>query len=98
MDSVTERRLIAEAAQIVEGHRTSISDAVVEVPRGTYVDPARQQAEREVLFRNFPLAVTLSARIPNKNDFVTEDVGGLRLIIARGADQVARVFVPKAIL
>src|ERR1700684_2839110 len=93
MDSETERRLIAEAAQIVQDRRTSISDAVVVVPRATYVDPARQKAEREVLFRKFPLAVALSARIPNKNDFVTEDVGGLRLIIARGADRVARVFV-----
>jgi phenylpropionate dioxygenase-like ring-hydroxylating dioxygenase large terminal subunit len=93
MDSDTERRLIAEAAQIVQDRRTSISDAVVVVPRATYVDPARQKAEREVLFRKFPLAVALSARIPNKNDFVTEDVGGLRLIITRGADRVARVFV-----
>lgn len=93
MEPSTERRLIQEAVRVVEERTTAISDKMLTVPRTTYADRTRLDHERNALFRKFPLAVTMSCRIPKKNDFVTEDIAGLQVIVVRGPDEVARVFV-----
>lgn len=93
MEATTERRLIDEAAEVLAERRTAITNDMAHVAQSAYADPDRARAERDVLFRGYPVVVTLSARIPKKNDFVTENIAGLKVIAVRGPDLVARVFV-----
>jgi phenylpropionate dioxygenase-like ring-hydroxylating dioxygenase large terminal subunit len=93
MDSTTEARLRQTITEIVLEKRTSLAENVRLVPSADYVDPERLRKEREVLFRTYPLAVTLSCRLPGTNDFVTEEVAGRSVLVVRGGDGVVRAFV-----
>ena len=93
MDRITEERLRSSIAEIVKERKSSLAADVRFVPAGDYTDPARRAKERKVLFRKFPLVVTLSSRIPNTNDFVTENVAGISVIVVRDASGAARAFV-----
>lgn len=93
MDPIVRENLRSEVAAVVRERRTSIASEVRFVPRSDYVDQGRLSLERSTLFRQYPLAITLSARLANPNDFVTENVAGLPLLIVRGGDGVARAFI-----
>jgi phenylpropionate dioxygenase-like ring-hydroxylating dioxygenase large terminal subunit len=93
MDPRSEDELRAEIADIVHNRKSSLADDVRFVPSSDYTETARLRAERDILFRTFPLALTLSCRMAKPNDFVTEQVAGISIIATRGADGVVHAFV-----
>ncbi|TCK27635.1 aromatic ring-hydroxylating oxygenase subunit alpha [Pseudonocardia endophytica] len=93
MESTTERRIIADIRQLIEGRTTAMADEVRRQPTSVYVDPERHVAERQVLFRRYPSAVALTAQVANPNDFVTTTVAGIPVIVVRGDDGVVRCLV-----
>ena len=52
----------------------------------------RAALERQKLFRDGPVFMGLSARLAKPGDFMTEDVAGMPVLLARGADGKARAF------
>lgn len=93
MNPTTEQKLGETITDIVKERRTSLANEIRFVSSSDYVERTRLAKERNVLFRSFPLAVTLSCRLPSAHDFVTENAAGLPIIVVRGEDGMARAFV-----
>lgn len=62
-------------------------------PADVYSDPARLAAERDRLFRGRPIAVALSADLPNPGDYMTEDLGPAPLLLVRAPDGAVKAFL-----
>lgn len=83
------RRLLAACAE--PGRELAAQTSRVSIDR--YVDPAVLQREHALLFRKQPIIATHVSELPGPGDFVTEDVGGVPLVIVRDAAGRVRVFV-----
>lgn len=90
-------RTRGEAGQAMFGYvrdgATQQADAIYTVPASNYVDEGRWALEMERIFKKLPLLLALSAEIPDPHDYKTMEVAGLPLLIVRGADRQARVFL-----
>jgi phenylpropionate dioxygenase-like ring-hydroxylating dioxygenase large terminal subunit len=62
-------------------------------PASAYTDPARFERERQLLFRDGPVFLALSATLPRPGDFRAETVGGVPLTVVRQADGSLRALV-----
>jgi phenylpropionate dioxygenase-like ring-hydroxylating dioxygenase large terminal subunit len=62
------------------------------VPASIYADPARWERDRKLL-RATPTVVALSTELREPGSFKTADLGGLPVIVVRGADGAARVLI-----
>lgn len=93
MDKARQRRHIAEIADLLAEGTTAMAEAPLRVPVDAFTNPERLAAEREVLFRRYPLIVGVESSVPSPGDFVTEDVAGLPILVVRGQDGVLRAFV-----
>ncbi|MEZ5271541.1 MAG: aromatic ring-hydroxylating dioxygenase subunit alpha [Ilumatobacteraceae bacterium] len=82
-------RLVAAMA----GGGSELADGQLHVPVAEYLDPARWQAEVDRIFRTVPVVLAPSALLAEPNSFVTRDVLGSALVVARDGDGVARTFV-----
>ncbi len=69
------------------------AEDVLPVLAGEYAAPAQYQREVEQIFERVPLLVALTCDLPDAGDFVTHTIVGRPLLIVRGDDGVARVFV-----
>ena len=76
----------------IDGRTTDLAGALFRNRVDAYSDPARAAAERTALFRDLPLFMGLSSRLAAPGDFVTEDVAGMPMLLARGADGTVRAF------
>ena len=76
----------------IDGRTTDLAGALFRNRVDAYSDPARAAAERAALFRDLPLFMGLSSRLAAPGDFVTEDVAGMPMLLARGADGTVRAF------
>lgn len=74
------------------GRYPELADSVCEVPRDEYVDARYFRTEIEVLFRNYPQYVCLSAEIPNSGDYRTRVIGEVPILVIRGEDGIVRGF------
>ena len=63
------------------------------VPAAVYTAPERFAAEQARLFRRFPLAVAVSALLPQPGMAVTHDGYGVPLLVTRDREREARVFM-----
>ena len=66
---------------------------VLPVLAGEYADEAQYRREIERIFERVPLLVALTCDIPEAGDFVTHAIVGRPLLIVRGDDGAARVFI-----
>lgn len=87
-DELTHRAL-----DLVTTGTTDCADSVLHVPLGYYRDPAVLGRERAEILEVTPLALAPSAQIPAPHDFVVREVLDRSVLITRGADGVARVFL-----
>lgn len=69
------------------------AEYVIRLPADLYRDPARFQKEIDRIFRQVPLLVALGCDVPEPGDFVTLTMIGHPLLIVRGDDGKARVFL-----
>ena len=97
MSTTTARQLFLDLCHrlrenVRAGHPDQ-AEGVLELPASVYRDPRRFEQELEQIFRRVPLLVALTCDIPNPGDYVTHTIVGRPLLIVRGDDGVARVFL-----
>jgi phenylpropionate dioxygenase-like ring-hydroxylating dioxygenase large terminal subunit len=69
------------------------TDSILRVPAQAYNDPVQWQREIEQIFLKVPLLVALSCDIPSPGDYMTMTLCARPLLIVRGDDRKARVFL-----
>lgn len=62
-------------------------------PAESYVDPSRFERERQKLFRERPAFVGFSCNVKGAGDYLTAELGGVRIIVVRQKDGTLRGFV-----
>jgi len=93
MDHDTRTQLGARLAHYVATGTTYDAGTAITVPTSHYRDAARWQHERHGLLRRNPVVVALTGQLRSPGDFATFDLPDLPLLVVRGHDGVARVFV-----
>jgi len=78
---------------LVENHTNDQADAIYEQPTSRYLDPARFEREKDVLFRRRPVFAGLSVELPTPGSYKTLNLPGCPLVISRQADGSLRAFV-----
>ncbi len=76
--------------RLAERSTPLVDDVFVNDPT-VYVDPDRFARERQVYFRDTPLVVGASCRIPAPGDFFTDDYSDVPMLVVRGDDGRVRV-------
>src|SRR3954465_11133450 len=82
------RRLLGH----IDGRTTDLADAMFRNRVSAYSCPERASLERDRLFRERPIFMGLSTRLPKPGDYLTEDVAGMPVLMTRAADGEARAF------
>lgn len=96
MDAITPMKgptpgQLALARAIPHHHAPAMT--VSKVPASVYTSPERFAVEQARLFRRFPLAVTVSALLPEPGMAVTHDGYGVPVLITRDKQREARAFM-----
>lgn len=76
----------------IDGRTTDLADDLFRNKVIAYSCRDRARLERERLFRDHPIFMGLSTRLAKPGDYVTEDVAGLPVLLARGTDGAVRAF------
>ncbi|WKU03530.1 aromatic ring-hydroxylating dioxygenase subunit alpha [Micromonospora sp. HUAS LYJ1] len=76
----------------VGGNTTDMYPDMYFSPTDAYKSPERYQEELDRIFRRTPLLVCLSGDVAEPGDFVTLDMMGVPLLVARGEDGKVRAF------
>ena len=82
------RRLLGH----IDGRTTDLADDMFRNRVSAYSCRERASLERERLFRERPIFMGLSTRLPKPGDYLTEDVAGMPVLMTRGADGEVRAF------
>lgn len=82
------RRLLGH----IDARTTDLADAMFRNKVINYSSHERAELERVKLFRERPIFMALSTRLPKPGDFLTEEVGGLPVLMTRGQDGKAMAF------
>lgn len=88
--------LIAIAKRALEHSDNGTTDSaadILEVPVTEYLDAQIWDRELRMIFRRVPLALALTAELPNPGDYKAMEAAGLPLLITRGTDSVVRTFL-----
>ncbi len=72
---------------------TQMADAIYQNPVAQYTCPDRLSAEKAGLFRRYPLHLGFSCQIPEPGDYMTDDFSGVPILLVRGQDGRANVFL-----
>ena len=76
------RRLLGH----IDGRTTDLAGDMFRNRVSAYSCRERASLERERLFRDQPIFMGLATRLAKPGDFLTEDVGGMPVLMTRGAD------------
>src|SRR5882762_11399611 len=82
------RRLLGH----IDGRTTDLAGDMFRNRVSAYSCRERASLERERLFRDQPIFMGLAARLAKPGDFLTEDVGGMPVLMTRGADGQVKAF------
>src|SRR5215470_13886844 len=82
------RRLLGH----IDGRTTDLAEAMFRNRTLAYSCRERASLERDRLFRERPIFMGLSTRLPKAGDYLTEDVAGMPVLLTRGADGEVRAF------
>ena len=76
----------------IEARTTDLAEAMFRNKVINYSCRARAALEREKLFRDQPILMGLSMRLPKPGDYLTEDVAGMPVLMTRTADGTVMAF------
>ena len=76
----------------IEARTTDLADAMFRNKVVNYSCRERAALEREKLFRDQPIFMGLSTRLPKPGDYLTEDVAGMPVLVTRTAEGTAMAF------
>lgn len=82
------RRLLGH----IDAHTTDLAEAMFRNKVVNYSCRERAALERERLFRDQPIFMGLSTRLPKPGDYLTEDVAGMPVLMTRTADGTVMAF------
>jgi len=82
------RRLLGH----IDGRTTDLAEAMFRNGVSAYSCRERATLERDRLFRERPIFMGLSTRLPKAGEYLTEDVAGMPVLLTRGADGEIRAF------
>ena len=82
------RRLLGH----IEARTTDLAEAMFHNKVINYSCRERAALEREKLFRDQPILMGLSMRLPRPGDYLTEDVAGMPVLMTRTADGTIMAF------
>jgi phenylpropionate dioxygenase-like ring-hydroxylating dioxygenase large terminal subunit len=82
------RRLLGH----IDGRTTDLADDLFRNKVIAYSCHERARLERERLFRDHPIFMALGTRLARPGDYLTEDLAGLPVLLARGTDGTVRAF------
>ena len=82
------RRLLGH----IDGRTTDLADAMFRNRVSAYSCRDRARLERDRLFRDQPIFMGLSTRLPKPGDYLTEDVAGMPVLMTRGMDGEVKAF------
>jgi len=88
----TQLALARQLRAYLDTRSTALAPAVHRNPIASYSDPARARLERERLFLQQPIFMGLSPRLPAAGDYLTEEVAGVPVLLARGRDGALGAF------
>lgn len=83
------RRIVAS----IGANQSEMTDATLAIPVGMYTDPARFQAEKDMLFRQTPLLAGFSMEVAESGDVMLFDGAGPGIFIVRRQDRTLNAFL-----
>lgn len=92
LDIQVDADVVARLVDHLRNGTTDLADEDLFVPISHFTDPARAQAEIALLKR-LPLLVAHRSELPQPGDFVTREILGMPLIIARQDDGSVRAYL-----
>lgn len=87
---------LVAAIRSIPPHEQAVAEAPAidaRRPASSFLDPGVFKREQERIFRRLPMAVTVSAMLPEKGSVIAHDGYGVPLLLARGKDGVVRAFL-----
>jgi phenylpropionate dioxygenase-like ring-hydroxylating dioxygenase large terminal subunit len=93
MDQATNLALIDRILGNLEAGRREEAAALGGAAVADYVSAERDAWEREALFRRAPLILAHGGELPAPGDFVTHDLAGVPVLLARGREGRVRAFL-----
>ena len=93
MDHATQVALSKLALAHIDAGTTDLAAVSDSNPVETYTSRDILRHEQEVLFGKFPQIVALSCQIPDAGDYLTEDRGGVPILVTRNKDGQIRAFL-----
>lgn len=93
MNRDTELSLMRRALAHIDAGTTDLSDSVYYLAAEAYTSPMRLELESERLFRGLPIVVGLSHQLPAPGSYFCDDLSGVPVLVTRGDDGQARVFL-----
>jgi phenylpropionate dioxygenase-like ring-hydroxylating dioxygenase large terminal subunit len=93
MEHHTQVELSRKVLAHIAAGTTDLAAETAVIPVSAFASEEILAGEVASLFRNYPQVVCLSCQIPDVGDFVTEDHGGVPIIVVRGKDGKVRAFL-----
>ena len=94
MERAKEIALLSQCLELTRARQAFVTEAEETlIPVERYVDPARFEEERDVLFRPSLNVVAHASHLASPGDFITRDVLGTPVIVVRAVDGSAKAFI-----
>jgi phenylpropionate dioxygenase-like ring-hydroxylating dioxygenase large terminal subunit len=88
-----QREIVGRLLADHDAGKTQLADEPLAVPAADFHDAVRFSREQQLVFRRQPNAVCVSSDLAGPGDHVAVDVGGVPILVVRGADGALRAFV-----
>jgi phenylpropionate dioxygenase-like ring-hydroxylating dioxygenase large terminal subunit len=88
-----QRQIVGRLLAAHDAGETQLADEPLAVAAADFCDPARFSREQQLVFRRQPNAVCVSSDLAEPGDHVATDVGGVPILVVRGADGGLRAFL-----
>ena len=79
--------------EYIDNKTTALGTEIYNQPVSEYVCEQQAEIEKRLFFRDEPLCVGLSARLPNAGSFITDSLSGVPLLLTRDATGEVRAFL-----
>ena len=93
MQHATQVELVRRVYDFYDRQATSMGPSIYRNPNSNYTCPEQAEAERQQLFRDYPLVVGMSCQIPNAGDYFTDELSGVSILVVRTASGAAKAFL-----
>lgn len=93
MQHATQVELIRRVFDFFDRRTTSMAPHVYRNPATDYTCRGQARSEHEKLFRDYPIVIGLSGRIPNIGDYLTDDLAGLPILVVRTSSGAVKAFL-----